>query len=69
VVLGPTETKYGPVLLVGEDFSVAFTTGTTSVIVSLWVVVTVGSETGASSLCSDQYTDSMDKSDEIEAAI
>jgi hypothetical protein len=69
VVFGPTETKYGPVLFAGEDVSVASTTGTTSVIVSLLVVVTVGAETGASSLCSDRYMDSIDKSDEIEAAI
>jgi hypothetical protein len=69
VVLGPTETKYGPVLLFGEDVSVAFTTGTTSVTVSSCVVVTVGAEMGASSLWSDQYTDSIDMSFEIEAAI
>jgi hypothetical protein len=56
-------------LFAGEDVSVASTTGTTSVIVSLLVVVTVGAETGASSLCSDRYMDSIDKSDEIEAAI
>jgi len=69
VVLGPTEMKYGPVLSLGEDVSVAFTTGTTFVTVSSWVVGTVGAEIGASSLSSDQYTDSIDMSFEIEAAI
>lgn len=68
MVLGPTETKYGSVLLGGEDVNVALTTGTTSVTVSSWVVVTGGAETGASSLCPDQYTDSIDASLEMEAA-
>ena len=69
MVFGPTEMKYGPVLFAGKVVNVASTTGTTSVIVSLFVVVTVGAETGASSRWSDRYMDSIDKSDEIEAEI
>jgi len=44
-------------------------TGTTSVIVSLLIVVTIGSEIGLSSLWSDRYIDSIDKADERAAEI
>ena len=68
-MLWPTETKYGPVLFTGEEVSVASTTGMTSVKVSMWVVVTLGAETGARSLWSDKYVDSTAKAEEMEAAI
>ena len=56
-------------MFVGDDVSVAAMTGTTSVIVSSLVEVTIGSEIGLSSLWSDRYIDSIDKADERAAEI